>query len=100
MKSASNITQHHTNSNISHSKDDACEDYLSTKPSELLKALLAGNGLLNNEEAAAYIGVSPGTLDVWRSTKRYSLAYIKVGRLVKYRKEALDDFLATQTVVA
>ena len=70
-----------------------------TQPSELLKALLEQNGLLSNEEAAAYLGVSPGTLEVWRCTKRYSLAYIKVGRLVKYRKEALDDFLTAQTVV-
>jgi len=53
--------------------------------------------LLTNEEAAAYLGLKPGTLDVWRSTKRYSLPYIKVGRLVRYRKSDLDRFLVEQT---
>jgi hypothetical protein len=54
--------------------------------------------LLNTKQAAEYLHLSPGPLEVWRSTKRYSLAYIKVGRFVKYRKEALDAFLAAQTV--
>jgi excisionase family DNA binding protein len=54
--------------------------------------------LFNNTEAAAYIGVTPGTLEVWRSTKRYNLPFIKVGRLVKYRKESLDAFLESRTV--
>ena len=56
--------------------------------------------LLTNEEAAAYLGLKPGTLDVWRSTKRYSLPYIKVGRLVRYRKSDLDRFLEEQTRAA
>ena len=56
--------------------------------------------LFNNAEAAAYIGVTPGTLEVWRSTKRYNLPFIKVGRLVKYRKESLDAFLDARTVGA
>lgn len=68
--------------------------------SKLLLQLLGNVGLLTNDQAAAYLGVTPGTLEVWRSTKRYEISYIKVGRLVKYRKEALDDFLATQTVGA
>ena len=56
--------------------------------------------LLNNEQAAAYIGVTPRTLEVWRCTKRHQIAFIKVGRLVKYRKSALDTFLDQQTVDA
>jgi excisionase family DNA binding protein len=56
--------------------------------------------LLTNEEAAAYLGLKPGTLDVWRSTKRYCLPYIKVGRLVRYRKSDLDRFLEEQTRAA
>lgn len=47
--------------------------------------------------AARYIGVKPGTLQVWRSTKRYDLPYIKVGRLVRYRQSALDAFLTSRT---
>jgi excisionase family DNA binding protein len=68
--------------------------------SELLKSLLKHNGLLTNDEAAAYIGVTPRTLEVWRCTKRHNIAYIKVGRLVKYRRQALDDYLASRTVDA
>lgn len=54
--------------------------------------------LLNNVQAAAYIGVTPRTLEVWRCTKRHQISHIKVGRLVKYRKSALDAFLDQQTV--
>jgi excisionase family DNA binding protein len=56
--------------------------------------------LLNNDQAAAYIGVTPRTLEVWRCTKRHPISFIKVGRLVKYRKSALDAFLDQQTVDA
>jgi len=56
--------------------------------------------LLNNDLAAAYIGVTPRTLEVWRCTKRHQIPFIKVGRLVKYRKSALDNFLDQQTVEA
>lgn len=56
--------------------------------------------LLNNDQAAAYIGVTPRTLEVWRCTKRHQITFIKVGRLVKYRKSALDAFLNQQTVDA
>lgn len=56
--------------------------------------------LLNSHQAAQYIGVTPGTLEVWRCTKRYQIPFIKVGRLVRYRKSALDIFLDQQTVDA
>lgn len=69
-----------------------------TPKAGLLDQLLKNAGLLNNEQAAAYIGVTPRTLEVWRCTKRHPIPYIKVGRLVKYRKEALDAFLENQTV--
>ena len=58
------------------------------------------NNLLSNQEAAQYIGVSPNTLEVWRCVKRYDLPYIKVGRIVKYRREALDAFLESRTIGA
>jgi excisionase family DNA binding protein len=54
--------------------------------------------LFTTTQAAEYLGVTPGTLEVWRSTKRYNLPFIKVGRLVKYRKEALAAFLESRTV--
>lgn len=53
--------------------------------------------LLTPPEAAAYIGVTENTLSVWRCVGRYSIQFIKVGRLVKYRKSALDAFLDRRT---
>jgi predicted site-specific integrase-resolvase len=40
--------------------------------------------LLDEKQAAEYLTVSPGTLSVWRSTGRYSLPFVKVGRRVRY----------------
>ncbi len=53
--------------------------------------------LLDRKAAAKYLNVSPGTLAVWDCTKRYDLHPIKVGRRsVRYRRSALDQFLADQ----
>lgn len=54
--------------------------------------------IFGNTQAAEYLGVTPRTLEVWRCTKRYSIPYVKVGRLVRYRQSALDAFLASRTV--
>lgn len=54
--------------------------------------------LLNEQQAAEMLGVKPSTLQVWRSSKRYGLPYIKVGRLVRYRQSALLAFLASREV--
>ena len=56
--------------------------------------------IFGNTGAAEYIGVTPRTLEVWRCTKRYQIPFIKVGRLVKYRKSALDAFLESRTIGA
>lgn len=61
---------------------------------------LQASPLLTRKQAAEYIGVEPSTLDVWASTKRYSLKFIKVGRLAKYRITDLDEFLSRRTVNA
>jgi predicted DNA-binding transcriptional regulator AlpA len=54
--------------------------------------------LLNEQQAAQFLGVKPASLQVWRSTKRYELQYIKVGRLVRYRLSALQAFLSSREV--
>ena len=54
--------------------------------------------LLTRKQAAAYLGVCENTLAIWACKKRHSLKYIKVGRLTKYRKAHLDEFLERQTV--
>jgi len=55
--------------------------------------------LLNEQQAGAYIGISPGTLSVWRSVNRYGIPYIKVGHRVRYRKSDLDAWLESRTVI-
>ena len=54
--------------------------------------------LLDTSQAAAVIDAKPATLEVWRCTKRYDIPYIKVGRLVRYRKSALLKFLESRTI--
>jgi excisionase family DNA binding protein len=49
--------------------------------------------LLSRKEAATYLGVSEQTLAIWKCTKRYNLPFVKIGRLVKYRRADLDDFI-------
>jgi helix-turn-helix protein len=58
--------------------------------------------LLTTVEMAVVLGVTPGTLEVWRSTKRYlaDLPYIKIGRNVRYRRSAGLKFLERRTVSA
>lgn len=52
--------------------------------------------MLNREEAAAFLSMKIGTLAMWKSTKRYSLPYIKVGRHVRYRASDLINFLESK----
>ena len=53
--------------------------------------------LLSTAEAAAYLGLADNTMSVWRCTGRYDIPFIKVGRLVKYRRSELDAFLERRT---
>lgn len=53
--------------------------------------------LLTPKQAAAQIGVTAGTLSVWRSTGRYSIPFIKVGRNVRYRQSDLVAWLESRT---
>jgi len=48
--------------------------------------------LLTPQDVADRLGVSTTTLATWRCTKRYPLAYVKVGRLVRYRVGDVDAF--------
>jgi predicted DNA-binding transcriptional regulator AlpA len=56
--------------------------------------------LLDEKEAAAILDVNVGTLQVWRCTRRYKLAYVKVGRNIRYRRSAITAFIESRTVTA
>jgi len=53
--------------------------------------------LLSRREAAHYLGVKEQTLAVWLCTKRYNLPFVRIGRLVKYKKSDLDAFIHQQS---
>ena len=48
--------------------------------------------LLNPAETAQLLGVTTGTLAVWRSTRRYPLAYVRIGGRIKYRVVDIETF--------
>jgi hypothetical protein len=73
---------------------------LAAKRVENLKSLdeMPRSALVNAEQAAAFLGVSPGTMSVWRSTGRVKLNFVKVGgRAVRYSCGDLQDFIAAGT---
>lgn len=53
---------------------------------------------LTDKQAAQVLGVKASTLAVWRSTGRYNLPYVKVGRLVRYRLRDLATFLTHRSM--
>lgn len=53
--------------------------------------------LLDEKQAAEVLTVEPGTLSVWRSTGRYSIPFVKVGRRVRYRRSDLLAWLKSRT---
>jgi excisionase family DNA binding protein len=56
----------------------------------------SGPRLLSVEEAADYLGISPGTMRNWLSRRR--VEYVKVGRLTRVSQAALDRYVAVNTV--
>ena len=56
------------------------------------------NKLISRKEAAAYLGISPGTLSNWNSSGSRKITYIKIGRRVKYRTDDLDAFIEAGVV--
>lgn len=57
----------------------------------------AKNRLLNNEEAAAYIGLKPQTM---HNRRCYGLppGFVRIGRRCLYEVEVLDKFIADNRV--
>jgi hypothetical protein len=53
---------------------------------------------LDQNAAAAYLGVSPNTLNKWRVVGRPHIPFIKVGRRVVYDSRDLDAYLTMHRV--
>jgi excisionase family DNA binding protein len=56
------------------------------------------DNLLTPAQAAALLGLAPGTLEVWRCTKEYPLNYYKIGGRVRYRREDIEAFVRARMV--
>ena len=54
--------------------------------------------LLTLEQAAAVLQISPGTLKHWIHWRR--IEHVKIGRLTRIRRAALDRYIQAQTVPA
>jgi predicted site-specific integrase-resolvase len=63
----------------------------------MITKILQNSELIDESQAAIILGVTPGTLQVWRSTGRYSIPFVKVGRLVRYRVSVLNEWLESRT---
>jgi len=48
---------------------------------------------LTNTEAANYLGISPATLNIWRSKKVLNIPFYKIGARVFYTRYDLDQFI-------
>ncbi len=55
------------------------------------------NALLTPDDAANLMQVSIGTLQVWRSTGRHGLPFVKVGSCVRYRRSDIETWLEQRT---
>ena len=53
--------------------------------------------LFTPPEAAAYIGVTENTLSVWRCVGRYEIPFVKIGRLVRYKRSDIEAWIESRT---
>jgi excisionase family DNA binding protein len=61
------------------------------------KLIQRTNDLLDDGAAAEFLNISAGTLSVWRSTGRYALPFVKIGRNVRYRLSDLEAWIEQRT---
>jgi excisionase family DNA binding protein len=61
-----------------------------------MQKYLFREGTWGNDEAASYLGCTPDTLRVWVSKRK--VPFVKVGRLTRFRRMDLDEFLEQNRV--
>jgi hypothetical protein len=76
----------------SHSRSGQSDLIPAGEPPDKLQALLTPY------QTAGLLGVTVGTLSVWRSVHRYPLTYIKVGGRVMYRSRDVNQFITSRAV--
>ena len=65
--------------------------------SEIIRLSSKLNDLIDANQAAQLLHVTPGTLAVWRSSGRYSIPFVKCGRCVRYRLSDLNAWIESRT---
>lgn len=56
--------------------------------------LILNNSLMDQKAAAAYLGTTVGSLNVWRTNGTHKIPYVRWGHNIRYRKEDLDAWIA------
>lgn len=56
--------------------------------------------LLTENQTADLMTIQPQTLSVWRTTKRYDLPYVKIGRAVRHRRSDVMAFIESRMVTS
>jgi hypothetical protein len=54
--------------------------------------------LVTPAETAKLLNTTAGVLAVWRSSRRYGLRFVKIGRKVMYRREDIQKFIEARTM--
>jgi excisionase family DNA binding protein len=57
----------------------------------------SGFDLIDCKETAEILGISKSALEAWRTTGRYKLPFVKVGRNVRYRRSDVLQWLQSRT---
>jgi hypothetical protein len=67
---------------------------------EIVPSLITGevvvpgiSALLDTVQTAKALHTKVGTLEIWRTTGRYPLPFVKIGRRIFYRLEAVQKFI-------
>ncbi len=60
---------------------------------EKIKSIVS---LVSPDAVAKDLNITEGTLQVWRSTGRYDLPYIKIGGKVMYRITDVNNFIESR----
>jgi excisionase family DNA binding protein len=63
-----------------------------------LSSISSGDELLSEAATAELLGVQPNTLAAWRSKGSQSLPFVRVGRLVRYRRQDVNAWLEARTI--
>ena len=56
------------------------------------------NRLMDQKTAAAYLGTTVGSLNVWRATGKHKIPYVRLGSCIRYKKEDLDAWIDAHTL--